>query len=100
MIVILYDPPQFARFYTGFATKYPLQFAQEADTRTIQEFYKPYRTIQGAKMVRPPVSGYGYCVDCVRKFEFEDIGLYHQGHLVDIRNLQFNRIEPGTSSDE
>lgn len=94
MVVVLYDPPQFARFYTGFAAKYPRQYAEDSDTfRYLHHTENKRRDIHEIKLVRPPISGKGYCVDCVRKFDYEDIGLYHQGHLIDIRDLQFNQTE-------
>ena len=90
MIVIRYDLPIFARFYSGFSDKYPLQFAQEADDR---DHLTRKRKILDARLVRPPLSGNGYCVDCLRRIDSEDLGMSHHGHLIDIRNMQFNTTE-------
>ena len=89
MIVVLYTPPGFARFYTGFGTTFPLINAENADRH-----HNPNnRKIVHARLVHPPMYGFGYCVDCVRRFEYDEIGTVHQGHLVDIRDLRFNATE-------
>lgn len=88
MIVVLYEPTrQFARFYSGFSSTTPLELANRADR------FNTYRHIECAKLVQPPLTGKGYCVDCVRPFDVEDIGLMHQGHFVDIRDIHFNMVE-------
>ena len=92
MIVIRYNPPQFARFYSGADPGTPLEMAWTADQRTDNPANK-HRSIQDARLVYPPMSGTGYCMECIRKCDAEEIGMFHQGHLIDIRDMVFNVVE-------
>ena len=93
MIVVLYDPPRYARFFPGVTTAVPLQVSKTNDQYHSGAIHANGRSIQSARVVQPPLTGTGYCLDCWRRFESEELGTFHHGHLVDIHSLQFNTTE-------